>query len=178
MRAEAGESLGLQGPSEAMEPAQASVPTSGSASQGQMPGQSSVPRSGQASGPALAVLLGLSLSHLLNDLVQSLLPALYPLLKTGFHLDFGQIGLITFVFQGTASLLQPAVGLYTDRRPLPFSLAVGMGLSLAGLALLSVASAYGVAAPTLPNSKREMRSIFGECLSPMKKRGAFSFLRR
>ncbi len=143
MRAEAGESLGLQGPSEAMEPAQASVPTSGSASQGQMPGQSSVPRSGQASGPALAVLLGLSLSHLLNDLVQSLLPALYPLLKTGFHLDFGQIGLITFVFQGTASLLQPAVGLYTDRRPLPFSLAVGMGLSLAGLALLSVASAYG-----------------------------------
>lgn len=143
MRAEAGESLGLQGPSEAMEPARASVPTSGSASQEQTSGQSSVPRSGQASGPALAVLLGLSLSHLLNDLVQSLLPALYPLLKTGFHLDFGQIGLITFVFQGTASLLQPAVGLYTDRRPLPSSLAVGMGLSLAGLALLSVASAYG-----------------------------------
>lgn len=97
---------------------------------------------GQAS-PALAVLLGLSLSHLLNDLVQSLLPALYPLLKAGFHLDFGQIGLITFVFQGTASLLQPAVGLYTDRRPLPYSLAFGMVLSLAGLALLSVASAYG-----------------------------------
>ncbi|TFZ56523.1 MFS transporter [Methylorubrum sp. Q1] len=97
---------------------------------------------GQAS-PALAVLLGLSLSHLLNDLVQSLLPALYPLLKAGFQLDFGQIGLITFVFQGTASLLQPAVGLYTDRRPLPYSLAVGMVLSLAGLALLSVASAYG-----------------------------------
>jgi FSR family fosmidomycin resistance protein-like MFS transporter len=96
-----------------------------------------------SSGPALAVLLGLSLSHLLNDLVQSLLPALYPLLKTGFHLDFGQIGLITFVFQGTASLLQPAVGLYTDRRPLPYSLAVGMGLSLAGLALLSAAPAYG-----------------------------------
>ncbi len=89
------------------------------------------------------MLLGLSLSHLLNDLVQSLLPALYPLLKTGFHLDFGQIGLITFVFQGTASLLQPAVGLYTDRRPLPYSLAVGMGLSLAGLALLSAAPAYG-----------------------------------
>lgn len=147
MRAEAGESLGLQGPSVAMEPVRASVPTSGSASQGQtsgqMSGQSSAQTSGRASGPALAVLLGLSLSHLLNDLVQSLLPALYPLLKTGFHLDFGQIGLITFVFQGTASLLQPAVGLYTDRRPLPFSLAAGMGLSLAGLALLSVASAYG-----------------------------------
>ncbi len=98
----------------------------------------------QASGPALAVLMGLSLSHLLNDLVQSLLPAIYPLLKARFQLDFGQIGLITFVFQVTASLLQPAVGLYTDRRPLPFSLAVGMGLSLVGLALLSIAPAYGM----------------------------------
>lgn len=122
MTVEAGESLGLQGLPAGVVTAQA-------------------PK--QASGPALAVLLGLSLSHLLNDLVQSLLPALYPLLKAGFHLDFGQIGLITFVFQGTASLLQPAVGLYTDRRPLPYSLAAGMGLSLAGLALLSVAPAYG-----------------------------------
>jgi FSR family fosmidomycin resistance protein-like MFS transporter len=123
MRAEAIENPGLPGPPEVAVTA---------------PSQTR----GQAS-PALAVLLGLSLSHLLNDLVQSLLPALYPLLKAGFHLDFGQIGLITFVFQGTASLLQPAVGLYTDRRPLPYSLAVGMVLSLAGLALLSVASAYG-----------------------------------
>ncbi|CAO4162877.1 MFS transporter [Methylorubrum extorquens] len=123
MRAEAIENSGLPGPPEVAVTA---------------PSQTR----GQAS-PALAVLLGLSLSHLLNDLVQSLLPALYPLLKAGFHLDFGQIGLITFVFQGTASLLQPAVGLYTDRRPLPYSLAVGMVLSLAGLALLSVASAYG-----------------------------------
>ncbi|KQO88749.1 MFS transporter [Methylorubrum extorquens] len=123
MRAEAIENPGLPGPPEVAVTA---------------PSQAR----GQAS-PALAVLLGLSLSHLLNDLVQSLLPALYPLLKAGFHLDFGQIGLITFVFQGTASLLQPAVGLYTDRRPLPYSLAVGMVLSLAGLALLSVASAYG-----------------------------------
>ncbi|MEH3118752.1 MAG: MFS transporter [Methylorubrum populi] len=126
MRAEAGESPGLQGVSEV--PARAA------------PVQASP---AQASGPALAVLMGLSLSHLLNDLVQSLLPAIYPLLKAGFHLDFGQIGLITFVFQVTASLLQPAVGLYTDRRPLPFSLAAGMGLSLGGLALLSVAPAYG-----------------------------------
>lgn len=95
-------------------------------------------------GPAFAVLGALSLSHLLNDLVQSLLPAIYPLLKTQFRLDFGQIGLITFVFQVTASVLQPVVGIYTDRRPLPFSLAFGMGSSLVGLLLLSVAWAYGL----------------------------------
>lgn len=94
------------------------------------------------SGPALAILAGLSLSHLLNDLVQSLLPAIYPLLKVRFALDFGQIGLITFVFQLTASILQPLVGLYTDRRPLPFSLAGGMGMSLVGLVALAAAPAY------------------------------------
>lgn len=94
-------------------------------------------------GPALAVLMGLSLSHLLNDLVQSLLPAIYPLLKQSFHLDFGQIGLLTLAFQATASLLQPLVGLYTDRHPLPFSLAGGMVLSLFGLALLAAAPTYG-----------------------------------
>ncbi|WP_082476023.1 MFS transporter [Methylobacterium sp. Leaf99] len=97
-----------------------------------------------AAGPAFAVLGALSLSHLLNDLVQSLLPAIYPLLKAQFRLDFGQIGLITFVFQVTASVLQPMVGLYTDRRPLPFSLALGMGSSLMGLLLLSVAWEYGL----------------------------------
>ena len=97
----------------------------------------------QGTGPAYAILFGLSLSHLLNDLVQSLLPAIYPLLKTSFRLDFGQIGLITFVFQVTASVLQPVVGLYTDRRPMPFSLAAGMGLSLLGLGLLSAAPGYG-----------------------------------
>lgn len=102
------------------------------------------PLGGGREGPAAVVLAGLSLSHLLNDLVQSLLPALYPLLKARFALDFGQIGLITFVFQGTASLLQPVVGSYTDRRPLPFSLASGMALSLCGLVLLSLAPAYGV----------------------------------
>ena len=95
-------------------------------------------------GPTYAVLLSLSLSHLLNDLIQSLLPAIYPLLKAGFRLDFGQIGLIQLVFQATASVLQPVVGLYTDRRPLPFSLAGGMGLSLTGLLLLSIAPAFGV----------------------------------
>ncbi|MCJ2084028.1 MFS transporter [Methylobacterium sp. J-090] len=95
-------------------------------------------------GPAFAVLGALSLSHLLNDLVQSLLPAIYPLLKAQFRLDFGQIGLITFAFQVTASVLQPVVGLYTDRKPLPFSLALGMGSSLIGLVLLSVAWEYGL----------------------------------
>lgn len=95
-------------------------------------------------GPAFAILGALSLSHLLNDLVQSLLPAIYPLLKTTFHLDFGQIGLITLVFQVTASVLQPLVGLYTDRRPMPFSLALGMASSLVGLVLLSMAWSYGV----------------------------------
>lgn len=97
-----------------------------------------------ASGPAFAILAALSLSHLLNDLLQSLLAAIYPLLKSGFHLDFGQIGLITLVFQVTASVLQPLVGLYTDRRPLPFSLAIGMASSLTGLILLSVAWTYGM----------------------------------
>ncbi len=97
-----------------------------------------------ASAPALVILGALSLSHLLNDLVQSLLPAIYPLLKSSFHLDFGQIGLITFVFQVTASVLQPVVGLYTDRRPMPFSLAIGMASSLVGLVLLSLAGRYGM----------------------------------
>ncbi|SFG37748.1 MFS transporter [Methylobacterium gossipiicola] len=95
-------------------------------------------------GPSVAVLAALSLSHLLNDLIQSLLPAIYPLLKAQFRLDFGQIGLITFVFQLTASVLQPVVGLYTDRKPLPFSLAIGMGSSLFGLLLLSVAWEYAL----------------------------------
>lgn len=100
--------------------------------------------SGDGTAPAFAVLGALSLSHLLNDLIQSLLPAIYPLLKAGFHLDFGQIGLITLVFQVTASVLQPLVGMQTDRRPMPFSLALGMALSLAGLILLSVAWTYGM----------------------------------
>ncbi|WP_375408575.1 MFS transporter [uncultured Methylobacterium sp.] len=94
--------------------------------------------------PAIAILASLSLAHLLNDLVQSLLAAIYPLLKDEFRLDFGQIGLITLVFQATASVLQPLVGLYTDRRPMPFSLALGMTCSLVGLVLLSVAWTYGL----------------------------------
>lgn len=90
----------------------------------------------------LRVLLALSFSHLLNDTIQSLIPALYPLLKVSFHLTFAQIGLITFAFQGTASLLQPLVGVYTDRKPLPYSLAAGMGITLVGLVLLSQAASF------------------------------------
>jgi MFS family permease len=89
-------------------------------------------------------LVALSFSHLLNDMMQSLLPAIYPLLKTNFHLSFGQVGLITFTFQFTASLLQPVVGLYTDRRPMPFSLAAGMGFTLVGLLLLSSAGTFAM----------------------------------
>jgi FSR family fosmidomycin resistance protein-like MFS transporter len=81
---------------------------------------------------------------MLNDVNQSLLQAIYPLLKTSLHLDFSQIGLITLTFQITASLLQPVVGAYTDRRPKPWSLSAGMGFTLAGLLLLSVAPSYAI----------------------------------
>ena len=90
------------------------------------------------------VLFGLSFSHLLNDTIQSLIPAIYPILKTSFNLDFGQIGLITLTFQLTSSLLQPLVGFYTDQKPKPFSLAIGMGVSLCGLLLLSQAWSFGI----------------------------------
>ena len=90
------------------------------------------------------VLFAISFCHLLNDLNQSLLTAIYPLLKTSFHLDFGQIGLITLTFQSTASLLQPLVGMYADKRPTPWSLPAGMACSLAGLLVLSVAPFYGM----------------------------------
>jgi FSR family fosmidomycin resistance protein-like MFS transporter len=90
-------------------------------------------------GAVLGILTAISLSHLLNDMMQSLIPAIYPVLKSTFQLDFGQIGLITLVYNLTASLLQPAVGIYTDKRPQPFSLAFGMAMSLSGLLLLSAA---------------------------------------
>jgi FSR family fosmidomycin resistance protein-like MFS transporter len=89
-----------------------------------------------------AILVSLSVCHLLNDLNQSLVPAIYPILKDSYHLDFGQIGLITLAFQLTASMLQPVVGIVTDRRPQPFSLPVAMGCSLVGLLLLAVADTY------------------------------------
>jgi MFS transporter, FSR family, fosmidomycin resistance protein len=86
---------------------------------------------------AFGVLLAISFCHMLNDMMQSLLPALYPMLKSSYELSYAQIGLLTFTFQITASLLQPIIGSYTDRRPRPYSLAAGMGFTLAGLALLA-----------------------------------------
>ncbi|MBC9796283.1 MFS transporter [Sinomicrobium weinanense] len=89
------------------------------------------------------VLFALSFSHLMNDTLQSLIPSIYPLVKESFQLSFAQIGLITLTFQLTASLLQPVVGLYTDKYPKPYSLAIGMGFSLIGLVVLSMAPNFG-----------------------------------
>ena len=91
---------------------------------------------------AFVVLLGLSFCHLLNDMIQSLLPAIYPLLKASFALSFTQIGFITFAFQVTASLLQPLIGYATDKKSRPYSLTIGMGFTLIGLLLLSVAGSF------------------------------------
>ena len=91
-----------------------------------------------------AVLGAISFCHLLNDMMQSLLPAIYPMLKRSYALTFLQIGVLTFTYQITASLLQPIVGSYTDRKPRPYSLAVGMGFTLCGLLLLGLASSYAV----------------------------------
>jgi MFS transporter, FSR family, fosmidomycin resistance protein len=91
-----------------------------------------------------AILGAISFSHLLNDMIQSLIVAIYPILKGGFHLSFGQIGLITLTYQVTASLLQPLVGVVTDRKPMPYSLPVGMGFTLCGLLLLAVAPNFPV----------------------------------
>jgi FSR family fosmidomycin resistance protein-like MFS transporter len=91
---------------------------------------------------AFRVLGAISFCHFLNDTMQSLLLAVYPLFKAEFHLSFGQIGLVTLTYQFTASLLQPLIGHVTDRRPQPYSLAVGMGCTLAGLLMLSTASSF------------------------------------
>jgi MFS transporter, FSR family, fosmidomycin resistance protein len=101
-------------------------------------------RVGAASGTALGVLAAISFCHLLNDMMQSLLPALYPMLKGSYRLSFGQIGLLTFTFQFTASLLQPMVGALADKTPRPYSLAVGMGFTLIGLVLLAFAGTYSL----------------------------------
>ena len=90
------------------------------------------------------ILAAISIGHMLNDTVQSLIPAIYPILKSSFHLDFSQVGLITLTYQLTASLLQPFVGLYTDRKPHPFSLPAGMAISLAGLLTLAFAQSYSM----------------------------------
>jgi FSR family fosmidomycin resistance protein-like MFS transporter len=96
----------------------------------------------RAGGTAFRVLAAISFCHLLNDMLQSLIPGVYPILKAAYRLDFGQIGLITLTSQLTASLLQPLVGLYTDRRPTPYSLATGMTFTMLGLMLLSVAPTF------------------------------------
>jgi len=88
------------------------------------------------------ILFAISISHLLNDLIQSVIPAVYPLLKSNYALSFTQIGIITLVFQLTASILQPFVGLYTDKNPTPRSLAIGMLFSLAGLLCIAFASNF------------------------------------
>jgi FSR family fosmidomycin resistance protein-like MFS transporter len=104
--------------------------------------QDTVENQNRAENTVFAILLAISFSHLLNDTIQSLIPAIYPVLKNSFHLNFTQIGLITLTFQCTASLFQPFVGLYTDHRPKPYSLAIGMGFTLIGLVLLSVAGNF------------------------------------
>lgn len=91
---------------------------------------------------AFKVLGGLSVAHMMNDMIQSILLAIYPLLKGNFELSFMQIGMITLTYQLVASLLQPLIGHYTDKRPLPYSLTVGMGFTLSGLLLLSVATSF------------------------------------
>lgn len=93
---------------------------------------------------AMSVLVALSVTHLLNDMIQSLIPAIYPIIKVAYQLDYSQIGLITLAFQISASLLQPAVGFYTDKHPMPYSMIVGMGFSLIGLIGLAYANSYGL----------------------------------
>ncbi|MBO9634670.1 MAG: MFS transporter [Chitinophagaceae bacterium] len=95
-----------------------------------------------AEGTVFSVLIALSVTHLLNDTLQSLIPAIYPVVKESLHLDFSQVGLITLTFQMSASLLQPVVGLITDKRPQPYSLAIGMGFTLFGLISLSMAHSF------------------------------------
>jgi len=98
---------------------------------------------GKSTATAFGVLAAISFCHFLNDMLQSVIPAVYPILKSSYHLDFGQIGMITLSVQLTASLLQPFVGMYTDYRPTPYSLPVGMGFSLTGLLLLAYAPRFG-----------------------------------
>jgi len=100
------------------------------------------PAAGKAAGPAYIVLAGISFSHFLNDTMQSLIASVYPILKDTYALDFAQIGMITLAFQFTASLLQPVVGHYTDKKAQPYSLAIGMASTFFGLLLLSAAQQY------------------------------------
>src|ERR1700723_3616633 len=95
-----------------------------------------------AEGTAFSIILALSFSHLLNDMMQSLVPALYPMIKSTYGLSFVEIGLMTTAMQVTSSMLQPVVGLVADRRPQPYSLSVGMGATLIGVLMLGHAATY------------------------------------
>ena len=90
------------------------------------------------------ILAAVSVCHLLNDMVQSLLPSIYPILKTTFKLDFGEVGLLSLTYQVVASLLQPFIGMFTDRRPVPFALAFGMCFTLVGIVLLALVPTFGL----------------------------------
>ena len=106
-----------------------------------------------------SILLSISFCHFLNDTVQSLLPSIYPLLSDTFHLNYWQVGRISLTSQLTASLLQPVVGFYTDRKPQPYSLALGMSITMAGLLALSMAPSYATvlaAAALVPLDDREI----------------------
>jgi FSR family fosmidomycin resistance protein-like MFS transporter len=94
--------------------------------------------------PLLPILLALSGAHLLNDLIQSMIPAMYPLIKEAYHLDFAQVGLITLAFQVTSSLLQPLLGYVTDHKPWPYAMVAGMASTLAGLIGLAFAGNYAM----------------------------------
>ena len=116
-----------------------------------------IPARSQVSG-AFVILGAITFCHLLNDVMQALLPAIYPMLKSGFALSFGQIGLLTLIFQVTASLLQPMVGLYTDRRPQPYSLPLGMACSLLGMVTLAGGQPHAAVPPRHPMAGRATRT--------------------
>jgi FSR family fosmidomycin resistance protein-like MFS transporter len=102
----------------------------------------STPAAQLAGKTTFSIIIAVSVCHLINDVMQSMLSAIYPLLKANYQLDYVQIGLLTLTFQCVASLLQPAIGMYTDKRPLPYSLPVGMAASLLGLIILGVVQTY------------------------------------
>ncbi len=117
-------------------------PVSNVAQKGPYPVSQAILRRSEVDAMAFPILVSLSASHMMNDTMQSVIQALYPMFQQSYRLSYGQIGLITLAFQLTASMLQPLVGLYTDRRPLPYSLTAGMGSTLIGLLLLSRADSF------------------------------------
>ena len=90
----------------------------------------------------LAIILAVAFCHGINDIMQSLLTAIYPILKASYGLDYVQLGILTLTFQCTASLLQPVIGIYTDKHPLPYSITAGMGSTLVGLIVLGFSQSY------------------------------------